>query len=471
MRKERLLWIGGRDSTRAAILAAVRRLDRLEFAEVHWLESASGATADDLSHCSLIVGEPRTAGEVAILAGIAQHVQGGGRSVACLALAPVYLAGDALALFRAGVSEYVESRTPEPELTRLIDRLSAEAVIPRTPPSACEVEQLVDSTTLTLPGISPAQKDQLRRIAGQDTTILLTGESGTGKGRLAELIHEWSPRRGLPIVVINCADYQTNDFELEVFGASRGSFPGLDHDIEGKFGSAGRGTIVLEGIEALSPSIQMKLLRAIEDRVYEPIGSHEARPLQARLIATSAVSLEDEARAGRFRTELFYRLNVVGFRLPPLRERRAAIQDLVFKFLSDAAAEEGIPTITAEAIRSLEHHDWPGNIRELRAIIANALTRCRRRVVSVEDLPAHLASAEPANPADAPVPAADPARMPEHLSQAMENAELARIMRALEQEQNNRMRTARALGISRVTLYKKLEKYGLLRKEGAVMNG
>lgn len=471
MRRERLLWIGGRDSTRVAVIAALGRLGRLEFIDRPWLDSVGRVVPEDLPGCALVVAEPRSPGEVQRLARIAEQLQRGPTPVAVLALAPIYLADDALSLFRAGVSEYVESRIGDAELVRLIDRLAFVSASTRTPPSACEVERLVDSTTLTLPGISPAHKDQLRRIAGQDTTILLTGEPGTGKGRLAELIHEWSPRRGAPFVVVNCADEEAGDLELELFGAARGSFPGLDHDIEGKLSAAARGTILLEGIEALPPALQARLVRVIEDRAFEPIGTHETVPLQARLIAASAVSLEDETRMGRFRTDLFYRLNVVGFRLPPLRERRAAIQDLVFKFLDDAANGGEPLAISPEALRTLEQYPWPGNIQELRKVIASALKRAQGRSITPADLPRTLAAVEPAPGIGAQVPAApEVSNGPEFSMPTRENAELARIMRALEQEQHNRMRTARALGISRVTLYKKLEKYGLLRKEGAVLN-
>ena len=231
--------------------------------------------------------------------------------------------------------------------------------------------------------------EQVRRVATQDTTILLGGETGTGKTRLARHIHELSPRRDLPFLVINCGALSASLIESEMFGHVKGAFTGADRDRTGKFAEVERGTLLLDEIDSLPLALQAKLLRAVEERIFEPVGSNKSLPVQARLIAASNRPLDQEAAAGRFRLDLYYRLNVVSFTLPPLRDRREMIAHLASNFIAEFAARSGreIDGISAEALRALQAHDWAGNIRELRNVIERAVVLCPGREIQVDDLP------------------------------------------------------------------------------------
>jgi DNA-binding NtrC family response regulator len=307
-------------------------------------------------------------------------------------------------------------------------------------------------------------REQIRRVVPQQTTLLLTGETGVGKTRLARLVHELSPRRGEPFLVIDCGAISANLIESEMFGHVRGAFTGADRDRPGKFAAAGRGTLLLDEINSLPLPLQSRLLRAVEDRVFEPVGGNKLLPLQARLIVASNASLEQEVAAGRFRADLYYRLNVVGFFLPPLRDRRAVIPGLARQFLRDFAARNrpDVRGLTPAAVAALKAHDWPGNIRELRNVLERAVALCPGPEVEVTDLP--QAVRRPSAPALAVASLREEVRpdLPMTLTESREEAEIVRITEALKKHRNNRLRAAAELGISRMGLYKKLHKYGLI---------
>jgi DNA-binding NtrC family response regulator len=310
--------------------------------------------------------------------------------------------------------------------------------------------------------VSPALmqiKEQVRRVAPLDCNILLTGETGTGKTRLARLIHDRSPRKVRPFLSLNCGALSPTLIESEMFGHVRGAFTGADTNHTGKFEQVGDGTLLLDEIDSLPVPLQGKLLRAVEERLFEPVGSNQSRPVRARLIAATNRSLEEEVAAGRFRSDLYFRLNVVGLHLPPLRERRHAIAPLAEKYLAQFAHryDRPVPVIEDDALEALQTYEWPGNIRELRNVIERAVALCDRPTLAREVL--FPAVQRPGLPERAELTAAGPAT--NRLAEARTEAERERLVEALRTSNNNRSQAALQLGISRVTLYKKLHKYHL----------
>jgi two-component system response regulator PilR (NtrC family) len=305
--------------------------------------------------------------------------------------------------------------------------------------------------------------EQIRRVAPQDTTILLTGQTGTGKTRLARCIHEQSPRRHEPFLVVDCGALTESLLESELFGHVKGAFTGADRDYPGKLAAAGRGTLLLDEINSLPLPLQSRLLRVVDEHVFEPVGANAPLPLHARLITATNVPLESEVAARRFRADLYYRLNVVQFSLPALRERRSAVACLARRFLSEFARRNrpDIQGITAEALSALEQFDWPGNIRELRNVVERAVALSAGPVLGVKDLPEAIrdnclaAVIVPQGLCGSEPPTC------QSLFAAREEVEIWRIKQALEKHCNNRRRAAAELGISRMGLYKKLEKYGI----------
>jgi DNA-binding NtrC family response regulator len=307
-------------------------------------------------------------------------------------------------------------------------------------------------------------REQIRRVVPQQTTLLLTGETGTGKTRLARLIHELSPRSAEPFLVVDCGAISANLIESEMFGHVRGAFTGADRDRAGKFAAAGRGTLLLDEINSLPLPLQSRLLRAVEDRVFEPVGGNKLQPLQARLIVASNACLEQEVAAGRFRADLYYRLNVVGFYMPPLRARRTVIAGLVLRFLREFAARNrpDVRGITPEAVAALQGYDWPGNIRELRNVLERAVALCPGPDIEIGDLPEGVRRPALSLPAPAALHSEMRSDFPLTLTESREEVEILRITEALQKHKNNRLRAAAELGISRMGLYKKLHKYGLM---------
>lgn len=416
---------------------------------------------------ALILSHLTPAGPVAGLTRLLSTLEARGRGIPVLVLSDEYHAEQALALLRLGVADYLSRPLDLGRLGYLIDILTLarrrgaarpEPVAPTPRPPMALLAG--DESFLFLPdGRMGEMIEQIRRIAPQDTTILLGGETGSGKTRLAGVIHRLSPRRNKPLLTVNCGALAANLIESEMFGHVKGAFTGADTNRIGKFTEVGRGTLFLDEIDSLPPVLQAKLLRAVEDRVFEPVGSNKTQPLQARLIAASNRPLDQEVASGRFRADLYYRLNVVGFNLPPLRERVEGISQLANSFLAEFGRRAGRLelTIAPEAIRALEAHSWPGNIRELRNVIERAVALSDGPTIQVEDLPDTFRDPGPTITLKLERSISQPT-----LAASKDEVERVQITAALERNGNNRLRAAAELGISRMTLYKKLHKLGLM---------
>lgn len=319
-------------------------------------------------------------------------------------------------------------------------------------------EQAVSRRLLTqTPSLMPLV-ERLALASAHDVTVLLTGETGTGKTYLAGLIHECSARSSDPFKTVPCGAQPANLIESAFFGHSKGAFTGADRAKIGKFEEAGNGTILLDEIDTLGLEQQAALLRVIETGEFEPVGSNETRRCTARIIVASNWDLEEAVSAGKFRQDLYYRLNVMSFHLPPLRER---IQDiaplsraLVARFNTKFRKE--LIDISLPAMDALESFPWPGNIRQMENFIQQSVLVSNGPELLIDHLPQAVREYRPAR-----------VFLPSHvagesLTRNREQVERNIIQRTLVNNGYSRVHTANALGISRVTLYKKMRKYGLL---------
>jgi len=310
-------------------------------------------------------------------------------------------------------------------------------------------------------GHSPAMQ-KLYKLIGQtaptDSTILIRGESGTGKEVVARAIHKHSPRAAQRMVKVNCASIPETLLEAELFGHERGAFTGATQRRIGKFEFADGGTIFLDEIGELTPSTQVKLLRVLQDHCIERLGSNQTLALDVRVLTATNRDLESAVRDGRFREDLYYRLNVVAIVIPPLRDRREDIFELAQFLLRRSAARlrTPTPTISEEARAFLCQNDWPGNVRELEHCLERALILSRSGVI----LPEHVTLASPPAAAD-PL---DAFNLDDGLHGAVRNLERKLIERALTAASGNRTRAAQLLKINRRLLYDKLREHGLEQK-------
>jgi len=300
--------------------------------------------------------------------------------------------------------------------------------------------------------------DLIDAVADARTTVLVTGESGTGKSLIARALHTRSPRRDGPFVEVACGALPDSLLESELFGHVRGAFTHAIADKPGKFAAADKGTIFLDEIATASPQLQVKLLRVLQERQFEPVGSNETREVDVRVILATNHDLAAEVKAGRFREDLYYRIHVVVIDLPPLRERVGDIALLAEHFLSKyvAAAGKDVRGFTPEALERMQRHAWPGNVRELENCVERAVVLCRSPMIGVEDLPPGVAGD------DAAAALVTDAGMT--LDEALREPERRILLAALRRHGGNRQATADQLGINRTTLYKKMRKYGLFRE-------
>jgi transcriptional regulator with PAS, ATPase and Fis domain len=327
-----------------------------------------------------------------------------------------------------------------------------------TAPSLADLfkQQLLAHTPSLLHMVEP-----LTLAADHDVTVLLTGETGTGKTHLARIIHEHSPRQAERLMVIPCGALASNLIESELFGHVKGAFTGADRPKVGKFEAVGKGTLLLDEVDALGLEQQAKLLRVIETGAYEPVGSNETKLCQARMIAASNWNLEQAVAEGKFRQDLYYRLNVLSFYLPPLRERVEDIRMLaraMVAYFSKKFKKE-LFGIQPDVLRTLEEFPWPGNIRQLENVIQQSVLMSSGPELTRQHLPQPVREAMVAPRPNGPAPAPPASSLAQH----REEQERYAIQRALAESNNCRSRAASALGISRVTLYNKMKKYGITK--------
>ncbi len=366
--------------------------------------------------------------------------------------------GDAVEAMKLGAADYVLKPLNPEELKVDVQR-------------ALEHRQLLDEnrylrdfadTAFRFENIVGASKkmrdvfDIALQVARRDSTVLLTGESGTGKELLAKAIHQNSLRASKPFITVNCGAIPENLIESELFGHRKGSFTGALADRIGKFEAASQGTVFLDEIGELPPSLQVRLLRVIQEREIDKIGHPKPIPVNVRILAATNRDLRAQIEDGQFREDLFYRLSVVTLEIPPLRERREDVPPLIQHFLKKHCERYQLqePALTDEVLELMSRYDWPGNVRELENVIEHVVVLGRSDVIRSDDLPAQIRQAK------SRVSAINLKLPDEGIS--LEDVEKEILVQALEKHQWNQTRAARYLDISRKTLIYRMEKFGLV---------
>jgi DNA-binding NtrC family response regulator len=361
---------------------------------------------------------------------------------------------------KAGAADFVTKPWSNPQILQSVDTalsLARSGDAKAAPSSREELDQRFDFRGLI--GRDPRFLKILEligRVAPTDASVLITGESGTGKELVAEALHRNSRRKGGPFVKVNLGGISSTLFESEMFGHVKGAFTDARTDRKGRFEMAHAGTIFLDEIGEIDPSAQVKLLRVLQDRSYEVLGSSITRTVDVRVIAATNRDLGEQVAKGQFREDLLYRLNLIAVRLPPLRERRGDIPVLARHFL-DASAQvyrRGAEVaISDKALAWLQSQGWPGNIRQLKQTLERAVLVLDGDVLEVEDLRA-LSDLDSRS-------ARDPNALPSPGSMTLDEMEKAMIVKCLRHYEGNVTRVAEALGLSRAALYRRFEKYGL----------
>jgi DNA-binding NtrC family response regulator len=296
--------------------------------------------------------------------------------------------------------------------------------------------------------------EMVRRVADSRASVLITGESGVGKELVAQALHNCSSRHGQPMVTVHCAALSETLLESELFGHEKGAFTGAAARRRGRFELADGGTLFLDEIGEIDQNVQIKLLRVLQEKRFERVGGEETLEVDVRVLAATNRDLLAEIAGGRFREDLYYRLNVVQIHIPPLRERRDDIPLLMNTFLKEFARENNkqITGVDTKARSAIYRFPWPGNVRQLRNCMESAVVMCAGPMVTIDDLPPGVAEAAGFQSGEA---IAVPQGIP------LAEAEKLVLLRNLEANQGNRSRTAATLGIGRKTLLRKLEEYGV----------
>jgi two-component system nitrogen regulation response regulator NtrX len=311
-------------------------------------------------------------------------------------------------------------------------------------------------------GRAPAMRDVfdgIRRVAPTDSTVLVTGETGTGKELVARAVHDLSRRADRPFIPVNCAALAEGVLESELFGHVKGAFTGAVKDRKGLFAAAHGGTLLLDEVGDMSLRLQQRLLRVLQEKEVTPVGAVRATPVDARVIAATNRKLKDEVEAGRFREDLFYRLNVFHIRIPPLRDRRGDVPLLIEAALdrvSSRLPEGARPTCSPFAVRLMRSYDWPGNVRELMSVVESSVIRAEGGRVEAQHLPPEIRGGGAGDGG-----AGDSTHTDRYRSELSADEEEAAIRAALDEARGVKNRAAEILGMSRTTLWRKMKEYRL----------
>lgn len=370
---------------------------------------------------------------------------------------------DLLTVLKAGANDYlakpisleflkVRLAIAEQWATNLTQRLQAEAALRESEATALELRcQLAEKGQFCdLIGKSAAMErvyQQIRDIANVDATVLIEGETGTGKELVARAIHFSSRRINKPFIALNCAGLTESLLGSQLFGHKKGSFTGAIEHQQGVFEAAEGGTLFLDEIGDIPAVVQTSLLRVLQEREITRLGETQPRKVDVRIVTATHHDLREDVAKGTFREDLLYRIRVARIHLPPLRERREDIPLLVASFLSQfrAVTEKPVHQLSADAMTLLERSSWPGNVRELKSVIESALIHCKGSMIQVEDLPTEMVN---------------PVASPSHFDNTPRD-EKSRVVAALERAKGNRVEAARLLGISRTTLWRRLVEFNL----------
>lgn len=372
--------------------------------------------------------------------------------------------GTAVAAMKEGAYDYLTKPIELDELLLLIQRVSREIGLSQENREL--KEQLREKFKVDfIVSISRRMEEALnlvKRVAQSPATVLILGESGTGKELIARAIHYASLRKEKPFVKVNCAALPENLLESELFGHEKGAFTGAVGRRVGRFEQADQGTIFLDEIGDLSPALQSKLLRVLQEKEFERVGSSQTIKVDVRVISATNRNLEEAIQKGTFREDLYYRFNVVTITLPPLRERKEDIPPLVEHFLKKYSREnnKAVVSVTKEAKDLLINHNYPGNIRELENIIERAVVLCRGDTITRQDLPLNLQESEVEESLDRA------RKSGRSLPETLEEIERHRIAQALQKSGGVQTRAAEELGISERVLRYKMKKYKISEKNG-----
>ena len=370
-----------------------------------------------------------------------------------LAIGERHSVKDAVEIMRAGASDYLTKPISLEDLRTAIARLIK---YPPPPPPPSSPSQDPFAQIISVAPQVNLMKQLAGEVAATDATVLITGESGTGKELFAQAIHAASPRAQGPLVALNCAGIPENLLEAELFGYQQGAFTDAKHTKPGRFQLAEGGTLFLDEIGEMSGTAQAKLLRVLEDHTIDPLGATQSRKVNLRIVAATNEDLLAQIKSGRFRLDLYYRLNVYQLRIPPLRERVEDIEPILMLFLQRTKQEHGsrIKAIDPDALAVLQRHDWPGNVRELHNAVEWLTITCKQPVIQIEHLPQSVRTPSPSMPASAD---AQPSLLAFGLS--FQEMEKKMLEEALHKASGNVSEASCLLKITRNTLRYRMAKH------------